>query len=400
MERVAIQREFVIRKRKNKYFLDVISPYEALYSSVFGVQADTLSYSQEGMCRRMFDELINKLNYKERTVISNLYGYGHDERSVSEIATELGTDQSEVETLKTSALDRLRDPDNYKYLEKRWYSGNDIVNTRYEFDYRGKLRSELLTYLSGQKNNINFILAIMKRNNISVKRVYRDVILPDGARRFETSFSGKNGIDDTIKALRAFKISANPVENRRKVKTQRSNIETVIITQDGVEQAYKYSGLSDESVADCVCRVLTGGGDGYGCILDFNISDGLMGLLLMKGYLYIESLVEDRESIYSCLMSAGFEMQADEFAKFVDKAEVYIADKTHSPLTFVVVPQAVAQRICDDDPVDYHELLFSAEAADKEFAGMLIRNAKKEFADFSGLIVSDAARRVFKLKIS
>lgn len=400
MERVVIHRAFVIRKEKNKYFLDVISPYEALYSSVFGVQADTLSYSQDGMCRRMFDELIGKLNYKERTVISDLYGYGHDKRSVSEIAAELGTNQDEVESLKNSALDRLRDPENYQYLEKRWYSGNDIMNTGYEFDYRGKLRSELLMYLSGQKNNIDFISAIMKRNNISVKRVYRDVISPDGNRRFETSFSGKKGIDDTIKALRAFKISANPVENIRKIKTQRGNIETVLISQDGVEQAYKYSGLSDEAVADCVLRVLTDGGAGYGCILDFNISDGLMGLLVMRGYLYIESLVEDRENIYGCLVSAGFDMQADEFVKFVDKAEVYIADKTHPSLTFVVVPQAVAQRICDDEPVDYHELLFSAEAADKEFAVMLIRNAKKEFADFSGLTVSDAARRVLKLKIS
>ena len=34
------------------------------------------------------------------------------------------------------------------------------------------------------------------------------------------------------------------------------------------------------------------------------------------------------------------------------------------------------------------------------FCFVSLQNAKKEFADFSGLIVSDAARRVFKLKIS
>ena len=45
---ITIHVAYVIRKEKNKYLLDVISPYEALYCSVFGVQADTLSYSQDG----------------------------------------------------------------------------------------------------------------------------------------------------------------------------------------------------------------------------------------------------------------------------------------------------------------------------------------------------------------
>ena len=67
-----MHRAYVLRKENNKYMLDVISPYEALYSSVFGVQADTLSYSQDGMCRRMFDELIDKLNYREKIVIDKL----------------------------------------------------------------------------------------------------------------------------------------------------------------------------------------------------------------------------------------------------------------------------------------------------------------------------------------
>ncbi|MFR5029497.1 MAG: hypothetical protein ACLTDF_12690 [Coprococcus sp.] len=47
-----------------------------------------------------------------------------------------------MNSLKNSALDRLRDPDNYKYLEKRWYSGTDITNTEYELDFRRKLRAE------------------------------------------------------------------------------------------------------------------------------------------------------------------------------------------------------------------------------------------------------------------
>ena len=93
---ITIHVAYVIRKEKNKYLLDVISPYEALYCSVFGVQADTLSYSQDGMCRRMFDELIEKLNYRERTVISELYGYGRERRSISDIAAELECDTDAV----------------------------------------------------------------------------------------------------------------------------------------------------------------------------------------------------------------------------------------------------------------------------------------------------------------
>ena len=102
MEGITIHGAYVIRKEKNKYSLDVISPYEALYCSVFGVQADTLSYSQDGMCRRMFDELIEKLNYRERTVISELYGYGRERRSISDIAAELECDTDEVDRLKDS----------------------------------------------------------------------------------------------------------------------------------------------------------------------------------------------------------------------------------------------------------------------------------------------------------
>lgn len=167
----------------------------------------------------------------------------------------------------------------------------------------------------------------------------------------------------------------------------------MLITNDGIEQAYKYSGLSDEDIAECVCHVLTDSDEGHGCILDFNMSDGLMGLLLLKGYLYLDSLMEDRDRILAELQSGGFQTQAEEFAKFADKAEIYIEDKTHTSMTFIVVPEAVALRIYEDRPVDYHELLSCAEETDREFAVMLIRNEKKEFADFSGLTVTDAAKQ-------
>lgn len=391
---VILHRAYVLRKENNKYLLDVISPYEALYSSVFGVQADTLSYSQDGMCRRMFDELIDKLNYREKMVIDRLYGYRHDRCGVSELAEELETDVEEVNVLKNSALDRLRDPNNYKYLEKRWYSGTDITNAEYELDYRGKLKAELQRYLAGQRTDIDIIRAVMKRNNISVQRIYRNIsAVSSGADRFETSISGKKSIDDAVSALKAFKIAARPVESIKKKKTVRGNVETVLITHDGVEQAYKYSGLSDDDIAECVYHVLTDSDEGYGCILDFNISDGLMGLLLLKGYLYLDSLMKDRARICAELEGGGFHAQTEEFVKFADKAEIYIEDKTHTSMTFVVVPEKVALHIYEDVPVDYHELLSCVEETDREFAVMLIRNANREFADFGGLTVTDAASR-------
>lgn len=394
MRCVVLHRAYVLRKENNKYLLDVISSYEALYSSVFGVQADTLSYSQDGMCRRMFDELIDKLNYREKLVIDSLYGYRQDRCSVQELAEELETDEAGVEELKNSALNRLRDPNNYKYLEKRWYSATDITNTEYELDYRGKIKSELQRYLAGQRTDIDIISAVMERNNISVQRIYRNIsLVPSETGRFETSFSGKKSIDDAVNALKTFKIAARPVDSIKKRKAVRGNVETVLITHDGVEQAYKYSGLSDDDIAECVCHVLTDSDEGYGCILDFNISDGLMGLLLLKGYLYLESLMEDRDRICGELECGGFQTQADEFAKFADKADIYIADKTHTSMTFVVVPEPVALRIYENVPVDYHELLSCVEEADREFAVMLIRNAKREFVDFGDLMVTDAARR-------
>lgn len=392
-----MHRAFVIRKEKDTYLLDLISPYEALYSSVFGVQADTLSYSQDGMCRRMFDELIEKLNYMEKKVICELYGYGSEKQSVSEIARELSISIDEVEKLRQSALERFRDPENYKYLEKRWYSENDIMNMGYELDYSKKIRSELLRYLNGRNDDVSFIKAIMKRNNISLRRVYRNVkSVGSGTDRFEATLVGKRNIDDAVKALRTFKISARPVENVIRKKTQRGNVETVLVSQNGVEQAYKYSGLSDEDIADCIYKVLTDSDEGYGCILNFNISDGLMGLLLAWGYFYMESLVKDRQRIYDLLVGSGFDIQADEFAEFADKAEIYIADRVHSSITFVVVPQTVAKQIYDDEPMDYHELLACAEQADRDFAVMLIRMANKKFADFAGLMVTEHAEQRLK----
>jgi len=48
LEGITIHGAYVIRKEKNKYLLDVISPYEALYCSVFGGQADTLATAVKG----------------------------------------------------------------------------------------------------------------------------------------------------------------------------------------------------------------------------------------------------------------------------------------------------------------------------------------------------------------
>ncbi|MCQ5120601.1 hypothetical protein NE701_15595, partial [Coprococcus eutactus] len=68
-------------------------------------------------------------------------------------------------------------------------------------------------YLSGQNTVIDYITAVMKRNNISGKRVYRNVPAAEpGGERFEAIFAGKKNIDETIKGLREFKISAKPVE--------------------------------------------------------------------------------------------------------------------------------------------------------------------------------------------
>lgn len=388
-----LHRAYVIRKENNKYLLDVISPYEALYSSVFGVQADTLSYSQDRMCRRMFDELIDRLNYREKLVIDRLYGYRCDRCSISELAKDLETDEDGIIEIKNSALDRLRDPNNYRYLEKRWYSGTDLTNAEYELDFGGKIRAELLRYLTGCRTDIDIISAVMRKNDISIQRVYRNVsVVSSETGRFETSLSGEKSIDDAVSALKAFKITAKPVGNNKKRKAIRGNVETILITHAGVEQAYKYSGLSDDDIAECVYRVLTESDEGYGCILNFNISDSLMGLLLLKGYLYLDSLVNDREQIYEDLERGGFHAQAEKFEKFADKAEIYIADKTHTSMTFVVVPEPVALSIYEDVPVDYHELLSSAEKADGEFAIMLIKNVKREFADFSGLTVTDEAK--------
>ena len=388
-----LHRAYVIRKENNKYLLDVISPYEALYSSVFGVQADTLSYSQDRMCRRMFDELIDRLNYREKLVIDRLYGYRCDRCSISELAKDLETDEDGIIEIKNSALDRLRDPNNYRYLEKRWYSGTDLTNAEYELDFGGKIRAELLRYLTGCRTDIDIISAVMRKNDISIQRVYRNVsVVSSETGRFETSLSGEKSIDDAVSALKAFKITAKPVGNNKKRRAIRGNVETILITHAGVEQAYKYSGLSDDDIAECVYRVLTESDEGYGCILNFNISDSLMGLLLLKGYLYLDSLVNDREQIYEDLERGGFRAQAEEFEKFADKAEIYIADKTHTSMTFVVVPESVALSIYEDVPVDYHELLSSAEKTDVEFAIMLIKNVKREFADFSGLTVTDEAK--------
>ena len=388
-----LHRAYVIRKENNKYLLDVISPYEALYSSVFGVQADTLSYSQDRMCRRMFDELIDRLNYREKLVIDRLYGYRCDRCSISELAKDLETDEDGIIEIKNSALDRLRDPNNYRYLEKRWYSGTDLTNAEYELDFGGKIRAELLRYLTGCRTDIDIISAVMRKNDISIQRVYRNVsVVSSETGRFETSLSGEKSIDDAVSALKAFKITAKPVGNNKKRRAIRGNVETILITHAGVEQAYKYSGLSDDDIAECVYRVLTDSDEGYGCIINFNISDSLMGLLLLKGYMYLDSLVNDREQIYEDLERGGFRAQAEEFEKFADKAEIYIADKTHTSMTFVVVPESVALSIYEDVPVDYHELLSSAEKTDVEFAIMLIKNVKREFADFSGLTVTDEAK--------
>ena len=124
---------------------------------------------------------------------------------------------------------------------------NDLLtNTEYELDFRRKLRAELQRYLAGQKSDIDILSAIMRRNKISVQRIYRNVqAAATDQGRFETSISGKKSIDDAVNELKAFKIAARPVESIRKKKSVRGNVETVLITNDGIEQAYKYSGLSE-----------------------------------------------------------------------------------------------------------------------------------------------------------
>lgn len=387
----------MLRRVNDEYQLDVISSYEALYCSVFGVKADSFSYSQDSMCRRLFDELIDTLDEAERKVIGKLFGYREKKGTRAETAELLGVSETEVDGIKERALEKLRSPENYRFMEQRWYSDKDIRTPGYELDYKKVLVSEIDRYLSGDGERCGYFGKILTRNGFDVSREVRPDAQADEVAAGSTA-SGKIIIDDIVSTLKDFKIAANVVEAPRRRRRTRRCVETIYIVKDGVAQPYRYRNLSDADIAGCVYQVMSEDYSEFGCILDYNISDELMSLLLMKGYFYIEDVTKDAPDICAQLDAAELTDYSRELGEFADKAAVYMVDKKHGMLTFAVIPERVAARIYERQPADYTELIDCFEITDRDAAVRLMRNVREAFEDFADLkITQDAHYRLSKI---
>lgn len=388
-----IHGSYVLRIKDGIYMLDDISPYEALYSAVFGVKTDTLSYSQKGMCMRMFDELMEKLSYKEQIIIDKLYGYRGVRYSRTQLADQFDISVQEVDELEKNALERMKSPDSYRYLEKRWYSDTDIHNPEYELDYKGKLISEIESYIFGDGEGLSYVPAIFDRNGIEIKKSDgRGAGLYAVNDPIHTDIPGLKDIDDIMSSLNEYSIPARPVDNRRRRKHFRVGAITVTIAHGEKEYTYNYRGLSENDIAKCIFKVLSDEFSISGCLLDFNLSDGLLGILLLKGYLYIDMVVADKGDIIQSINRVGLSVLAEELMDFADKASVYLADTLHLPHTFFIIPPEVALRIYEDVPVDYHELIACVESVDRKLALELIRGTNEEFEDFRDLYITEEVR--------
>lgn len=388
----------MLRRVNDEYQLDVISSYEALYCSVFGVKADSFSYSQDSMCRKLFDELIDTLDEAERRVIGKLFGYREKKGTRAETAELLGVSETEVDSIRERALEKLRSPENYRFMEQRWYSDKDIRTPGYELDYKGVLVSEIDRYLSGDGEKSGYFGKILTRNGFDVSR---EVVCLDASANEAaagSTASGKVIIDDIVSTLKDFKIAANVVETPRRRRRARRGADTIYIVKDGVAQPYRYRNLSDTEIAECVYQVISDDYSEFGCILDYNISDELMSLLLMKGYFYIEDVAENAPQICAQLDAGDFKEYSRQLREFADKAAVYMVDKKHGMLTFAVIPERVAARIYERQPADYTELIDCFEIVDRDAAVRLMRNVREAFEDFSDLkITQDAHYRLSKI---
>lgn len=429
---------YVLRRGENgSYVFDLIRPEEALYYVLCRGNEKVYDFSmtEYGSLKERITNVFSTLNEMEREVLLYRFGFYGRFYTFNEVAKKLSKTSSRIGQIEHKAIRKLYHPNRSRKINIQ-HNYNIIMNTKaHSIDFENILIDEIANYLLSKNDNIIFFKEILRKNDISLEfnsnefenakhkyeehgvlsekecseRVLEMKIedldlsvrsscclkragintLSDLVNKTEEDMMrvrnlGKKSYDEVLEKLQSLGLSLG-----EKSKIFTNKFTTIKIIQNNNKLIYKTEITSIRKIAESLFEILADECSENGIILNYNISTGLLMLLLLKGYFYAETVAEEYEKICSELKQGGYESYADEVKMIGEALKMHSEIQSKGTVRVIKIDSKIAQEIINVRPNNLDELLMCCDSGDTEqsefykslFLEEFIENYNLDFAE-------------------
>lgn len=382
-------RAYVLRQENagNQYVLDLIRPEEAIYNAIFGVGTHEFPYTEYNSLNTRIMEVLETLTDTEKQIILYRFGFMGDWYSLRSTGTEFNLTGERIRQIELKALRKLRHPSRARKLKSSTYK-IPLFKDEHDINYRTLIIREIEEYLSNyNKGNSTFWEAILERNNIVISVMTNNstdsisiselelsvhtynILKRAGINTLADWFARTENPEDVLKirnlgrksleeiVAKLNELSGSMTNTRIPIKNTTDKFISLNILYSGQSQIYKFKNMTTSELAECVYETLATEYSVYGSILNYNLSTGLLTLLLLKGYFYVETIISAYNNISDELEQGGFGKYIAELDEFVNRFTDYLENQQHCSVKLIYLDTNVARKIIEVKPKNYQEML-------------------------------------------
>lgn len=261
---------------------------------------------------KILQEVLSSLTERESDILKLLYGiYNLEEggKSRTEVSQLYGVTSGRIEQIEAKALRKLRHPSrNIILLGKKLNNSECEMSIEHSNKFKYTLIEEIEKLIKMSDVEFVYLDKIMERYNIEIRnetKVNCDLIdMGLSVRAYNCLVRG--GIKDLATLMNTSDTELEKIRNvgkkcyeeikalkRKCFELNKSVYTTVILRFNGETVKYKYAGLEEKEIAKTILdeiqtMVLNKKG-----LFETQLSSRLLEMLLIKGYLFLEDVLED-----------------------------------------------------------------------------------------------------------
>ena len=297
---------------------------------------------------QLIKSVLATLTDRERKVIEFLFGLnGVEKKTIEEVAKQFDVTKEQIEGIKNKSLRGLRNPTRCMVLTGK--KSNELANQYYDYYFtrlKDLIIDEIQSLIQGEGKYLVHIDRLMQKNNFKILNKY------PGKIDFECDLEDMGLSGRTYDILKCAGItnftelthmSAGELKHipnmgrktyeeiKRKMNEYAGipddNCRTIIFDRCGQKTIYKYLEMDTQKIASSIYVNMIKIEPNKRFILNSDFSPGLTEILLQKGYMYVEDVIEDSERLEKQLLKFGFEDYSSELRNLRELNQIQIENK-------------------------------------------------------------------------
>lgn len=343
----------IIESKTPGYFsLDIIKPELALLSAIFGTKCDQLVKSEFPTLATRFSEIFKTLTETETEILLLRFGFKGNFYTLYETAIKLNLTPLQVTRIEKKALRKLRHPSRSRLINIFPPEFKSLFTNNCSFDYKETLINNIEQYLCQYREDAVFLNSIFSQKNITLNYIidYSMDIKELGLSNRTYNSLICEGISTLKDLLSKTERELLHIKNLGKKCLDELNYKMIELgEQTGGHQFFSFPSpmymklkigdsieyykidtsynMNYRQIAESLYTTLE---DKYnltdGLILKCDISNTLLKLLVLKGYFYIDDVIENSEKIFQELLNNDYISYAKEFERYCQKYKFAVSD--------------------------------------------------------------------------